>query len=50
VPNRQSAPTNQRSVDVAVTDPLVTTIYAQLGYVADSPTSPAGSFIWDGFL
>ncbi len=50
VPIRQSALEDQRIVDLAGTDPLVTTIYDQLQYVADSSISPADSLIWDGFL
>jgi len=46
----ESALEDQRIVDLAETDPLVTTIYDQLQYVADSSISPADSLIWDGFL
>lgn len=50
VPIRQSALEDPRIVELAETDPLVTTIYEQLQYVADSSISPADSLIWDGFL
>lgn len=50
VPIRQSTLEDPRIVELAVTEPLVTTIYDQLKYVADSSISPADLLIWDGFL